>query len=61
MVYLALINLAISLMEHGPDGIRKLIADMHQRGELTDEQAAALTARMEAAFTQPHWRTDDQQ
>jgi hypothetical protein len=59
-MYLIFLNLAIALLEHGPDAYHKLIADLHQRGELTDEQAAALTARMEAAFAAPHWKTDEQ-
>lgn len=59
-MYLALINLLISLVEHGPDGVRKIIADLKQKAELTDEQSAAFDARMEAAFASDAWKTDDQ-
>lgn len=52
------IELALSILIHGPEALRQMIEINRQSGALTDEQAAGYLAQIDQATRSPAWQTD---
>jgi hypothetical protein len=55
-----IIELLIDAIGRGAALVQKLRAAAQQSGELSDEQSAALDAKLAAAFASDAWRPDGQ-